>query len=93
MIGLLVAYQGFTFVSSIDPKTLPQQVVVPADYPTSPSQPCRTAGLTLLIPSDIAYGQCWYGLFPCIPVCSTDFGLRGPNYQDGFRFKAPGPAN
>ncbi len=89
--GVLIAYQGYMLASSLDLKSLPQRLLLPADYPSSPTQPCQADRQTIFIPEEIAYGQCWYGVFPCLPYCNQEFELRGAGWQDGFRYKAAAP--
>ncbi len=89
VVAILAAYQGFMLVSSVDVKTLPQRLLLPADYPMSPTRPCVADQVTILIPEEISYGLCWYGVFPCIPYCNQQFERRGTGWQDGFRYKEP----
>ena len=91
VVGALTVFQVLILGSSINPKTLSQRLVVPIDYPLLPTHPCHAVQKTFMVPDEISYGLCYYGVFPCIPSCRNDFEMRGPGLQDGFRHKAPSP--
>lgn len=82
----ILGYQLYTLAFSLDFPTLPERVLLPADYPHLPSEPCRMRNITVLTPSPDAWMACWYLPFPCTPHCEAGVELRGDSLQDGFRW-------
>lgn len=84
IVGLLVLYQGSVLVRSIDMPSLPQRLIVPADYLRLPYKPCELYN-TRIWCSD-GYYECWYEPFPCVYAANPRVGLRGKDLQAGFRY-------
>lgn len=81
----LIAYQLFFFVRSFDAKTISSRLVLPADYPSLPSEPCALGEGQVWCAGAEAWTHCWYDPFPCIPQVNEGAEQRGPEWKDGFR--------
>lgn len=81
----LIAYQLFFFVRSFDAKTIGSRLILPADYPSLPSEPCALGEGQVWCAGAEAWTQCWYDPFPCIPQVNDWAEQRGPEWKDGFR--------
>lgn len=81
LIGLM-AYQSFFLARSFDAAQLRSTWLLPAPYPSLPTEPCTLADGTRLWQAQ-QYLQCWYEPFPCVPVCPDDVVQR----QNGRGFR------
>lgn len=80
--ALLIAVLGYLLVSSFDPATLPQRLLLPEDYLNIRTVSCPVDGLQVYCAS--AYRQCGYESFPCVPAIPPGLQARGDQLQDGF---------
>ncbi len=92
LVALLVIYQVFFLVRSLDLSDLAGTLVLPTDYRELPSEPCSLENGTILCAAEISYTDCWYNPFPCIPKPVSGVYLRGDNWQDGFTVNPPDKA-
>jgi len=83
LLSLMILFQGYMFATSLDTATLPQRVLLPADYLPSRADPCPIYNGTVFCRKE--GGQCNYDDFPCIPSPRPNVEMRGPSLQDGFR--------
>lgn len=88
ILGILIAYQVYVLVFSVETRTLPRRLVLPADYRELPTEPCQLTNTIVHKPSSEAWMECWYSPFPCTPHCEAGVELRGTSLQDGFRWAA-----
>jgi len=79
-------YIGYVLCRSIEFRTLKDRLLLPADYPQLPSQPCQIINTKVLTPAPEAWSECWYGPFPCTPHCEAGIEMRGKLLQDGYRW-------
>ncbi|MEN6435679.1 MAG: hypothetical protein ABFD58_07685 [Anaerolineaceae bacterium] len=69
-------------------RSLPERLVIPADYENLSTSPCRLKNVTVFCAD--WYSVCGYEAFPCIPQANPDVALRGNGLRDGFRMESPG---
>ena len=82
----LSVFQTYIFLNSLEPSTLSQRWLLPADYPASRGQPCGTEGAEVYCrKTGEKWTSCYYDLFPCIPGHFLEVDMRGPTFQEGFR--------
>ena len=86
LIFLFIGYQGYVLYRSVEVRTLSERLILPADYPHLPSQPCKILNATVFTPSVEAWSECWYAPFPCTPHCEAGIEMRGNSLQDGYRW-------
>jgi hypothetical protein len=86
LLVIFSLYIGYVLVRSVEYRTLKERLVLPADYPHLPSQPCRIRKAMVLTPAPEAYSECWYKPFPCTPHCEKGIEMRGESLQDGYRW-------
>jgi len=84
---LVLAYLGFTLVTSFEPATFSARLLLPADYDRVATQACALANASVSCAK--AYNACSYQAFPCIPGPRPWVELRGPSLGDGFRARTP----
>jgi len=85
LIVLLILYQVTILIFSLDLKSLNSRIVLPTDYNSLPTVPCKIHDYTLLCAE--YYNECWYDPFPCIPPgnANPNVELRGQSIRNGFR--------
>ncbi len=79
-----IFFQGAILLTSAQPATLRQRLLLPADYLPSRAEPCPIRNGVVFCRKK-GY-QCNYDNFPCIPVPHPNVEMRGPSLQDGFRY-------
>ena len=82
---LISLYLIFVLVNSADPKTLPDRMLLPANYVNLPTEPCRFANFSVYCATQ--YQQCGYNPFPCVPQSIPDVFMRGTSFSDGFEVR------
>jgi hypothetical protein len=80
----ILVFQAAVLLASTQPSTLPGRILLPADYLPSRAEPCPIRNGVVFCRKE-GY-QCSYGNFPCIPASRPNVEMRGPNFQDGFRY-------
>lgn len=80
---LIIAYQGSVLVRSFEPGTFTQRMIMPADYQSLPTVPCKLRNVTLWCAQE--YNECWYEPFPCVPSVDPKVEMRGKDFAEGFR--------
>jgi len=83
LVILAILFQLYILTATTSISTLSQRVFLPADYPSSNTQPCPIDHTTFYCARTL--GLCSYEAFPCIPKPRTDVEMRGTSLQDGFR--------
>jgi hypothetical protein len=86
LLVIFSLYVGYVLVRSVEFRTLKERLVLPADYPHLPSQPCQIRNAKVLSPAPEAYFECWYWPFPCTPHCEAGIEMRSNSLQDGYRW-------
>jgi hypothetical protein len=81
----LLVFQTYILWHSIEPATLSQQLLFPADYRSSKVDPCEINNAVVYCRREGA--QCQYDAFPCIPSPRPKVEMRGPTFEQGFRTK------
>lgn len=83
----LLLFQGYILAFSIEPDTLNSRLLLPADYPPSNAQACEFPnGVEIHCrPDGVPWMECYYDLFPCIPVHRPTAEMRGATFKEGFR--------
>lgn len=74
-------------IRSIEPRTLPQRLLLPRDYTSYSTAPCQLQNKTIFCAE--WYNECGYEAFPCVPSADPQVGLRGTDYSQGFRHFEP----
>jgi hypothetical protein len=77
-----VLYQGSEM------KSLPERLVIPADYENLSTTPCQLDTVTIICAD--WYSICGYDAFPCVPQVNPDVLLRGNSLRNGFWQKSSG---
>ena len=90
LTGLLILYQVYILIFSVELRTLTDRLIIPADYRELPTEPCRLLNATVFQPSSEAWMECWYSPFPCTPHCEPGVEQRGDSFQDGYRWESLG---
>ncbi len=90
LVALLLLYQMFFLLRSIDWRTFEERLVFPADYPHHATEPCPIENAVVLCANEVSYTQCWYNPFPCIPKPVENVYLRGEDWRSGFRHAQAG---
>ncbi len=83
-LALLIFYLN-TLVLSLEPSTIDQRWLLPADYLPSKTRTCEISNGWVYCQREGS--QCHYLAFPCIPKPRPNVEMRGSTYQDGFRTK------
>jgi hypothetical protein len=86
LLVVLIGFQALTLIKSIEWRTLPSRLVLPADYKSLPTTPCQLANVKVFQPDKDSWSECWYSTFPCTPKCDGNVTLRGISWGDGFRY-------
>jgi hypothetical protein len=86
LLVILIGFQAFTLYKSVEWRTLPSRLILPADYKSLPTAPCQLANAIVLQPDKDSWSECWYNAFPCTPKCNSNVTLRGTSWGDGFRY-------
>jgi hypothetical protein len=86
LLVIFSLYIGYVLVRSVEIRTLRERLVLPADYPHLPSQPCQIINATVFTPAPEAWSECWYWPYPCTPHCEAGIEMRGKSLQDGYRW-------
>lgn len=83
----LLLFQAYTLLLSLEPSTLGDRLLLPADYQPSRAQVCELGnGVKIYCRIEgEPWMECQYDLFPCIPVHRPAAEMRGPTFQEGFR--------
>jgi hypothetical protein len=83
--GLILSLFLITvFVQSLDKKSFFSSVLMPSNYRSLPTSPCKFGNFEILCAD--SYQECWYDPFPCVPAGNPDVYQRGESYSDGFRY-------
>jgi hypothetical protein len=59
------------------------RILLPNNYPTWSSQPCKFGNFTILCQA--GYDACWYDPFPCAISGNDNVEMRGTDFRQGFR--------
>lgn len=81
--GLVLAFLLLTLATSLEPQTLANRLLLPADYDHVATQSCALKNGTVFCAK--SYNACSYDSFPCIPVARPEVELRGATLREGFR--------
>jgi hypothetical protein len=87
VVVTLLVNQAWFYQASFQPKTFNNRITLPENYMTVPTSSCQFADFKIWCAQ--LYDQCWYVPFPCVPRAVPEVELRGTDYEDGFRDKAP----
>jgi hypothetical protein len=90
-VFLVILFLGYTLLKGTEFRTIPQRILLPADYPQLPTEPCRLQNATVLMPAPEAWSDCWYAPFPCTFHCEAGIEMRGASWQSGFRWPESNP--
>ncbi len=82
---LISLYLVFALVNSADPKTLPDRLLLPANYVNLPTEPCPFGNFSVYCATQ--YQQCGYTPFPCVPQSIPNVYMRGSSFFDGFEIR------
>ena len=85
VLTVLVVYQLFFLLRSVDWGSIEDRLVLPANYPHHATEPCRLENAVVLCANEVSYTQCWYNPFPCIPRPVEGVVVRGEDWHSGFR--------
>ncbi len=85
IVLLILAYLGYSMVSSFERSSFFERLLLPVDYRVLPTQPCDLKNGAILCPAEESWSQCWYEPFPCAPFPRPNVEMRGPDWSDGFR--------
>ncbi len=85
VVTLLIAFQLMVLGQSFQKETLMSRLLLPTDYITLSTAPCKIQGYSLWCAE--WYDECWYEPFPCIPKVDPRVEMRSGALQDGFRYK------
>lgn len=87
VIVSLLLFQIYTLLFSLEPSTLANRLLLPADYQPSRAQACELSnGVKIYCRIEgEPWMECQYDLFPCIPVHRPTAEMRGQTFQEGFR--------
>ena len=80
---LMGIFLALTLFNSLEIRSLPARLLLPADYPRVATQPCDLANGSVFCAKNL--DACSYQDFPCIPAPRPWVQMRGPQLQDGFR--------
>ncbi len=80
---LLTTYLLFTLARSLEWRTFPSRVLLPADYDRVPVEVCFLANAPAFCARE--YGYCGYMELPCAPSPRYWVQLRGADLRNGFR--------
>lgn len=80
---LLTAYLLFTLARSLEWRTFPSRILLPADYDRVPVDVCFLANAPAFCAQE--YGYCGYAQLPCAPSPRYWVQLRGADLRNGFR--------
>ena len=83
-VTLLIAFQLMVLGQSFQKETFISRLLLPADYITLSTAPCKIQGYSLWCAE--WYDECWYDPFPCIPKIDPRVEMRSGDLQDGFRY-------
>jgi hypothetical protein len=81
--SLLAVFLVMVFAQSLDQKSFLTTILLPADYRSLPTSPCKFGNFEVLCAD--SYGECWYTAFPCVKSANPDVYKRGDDLSDGFR--------
>ncbi len=76
-------FLGLTLVNSVELRSLPARLLLPADYQRIPTQGCDLANGSVFCAK--ALDACSYQDFPCIPAPRPWVQMRSLDLQTGFR--------
>jgi hypothetical protein len=87
IVPVLILFQGYNLLHSMDLSTLRGRILLPLDYSKSRAEACDIKNATVFC--RVTGGQCNYDAFPCIPSPRPDVEMRGSTFRDGFRLDVP----
>ena len=72
---------------ALEPKTLLQRLLLPKDYTSYSTAPCKLKNKTIFCAE--WYNECGYEAFPCVPSADPQVEMRGADLREGFRSISP----
>jgi hypothetical protein len=63
--------------------TMNNRFLLPEDYPSWSTVPCKFGNFTILCQAE--YDSCWYSAFPCAIIGNENVIMRGTDFRQGFR--------